>query len=85
MWSVQDAKSKLSEVLRLARSGKPQVIGTQDPCVVISAAAYSQDLEGVHLGQFLVDSAPKGIAMDLPSRKSRRGDPFATDDDTAAA
>lgn len=77
MWSVQDAKSKLSEILRLARAGEPQTIGVNDPCVVVSAASLSVSALPLHLGRFLVDSAPSGPALKLPTRASRRGNPFA--------
>ena len=40
MWTVQEAKAKLSEVLKRAKAGEPQVIGAQDPCIVISMAEY---------------------------------------------
>jgi antitoxin (DNA-binding transcriptional repressor) of toxin-antitoxin stability system len=30
MWTVQEAKAKLSEVLKRAKQGEPQVIGAQD-------------------------------------------------------
>jgi prevent-host-death family protein len=76
MWSVQEAKSKLSEVLRLARAGEPQTIGMHEPCVVVSAATLSASALPLHLGRFLVDSAPRGAAMKLPTRASRRGNPF---------
>ncbi len=78
-WTVQAAKAKLSEVLRRARAGEPQVIGTSDPCVVVSAAGWrraSQSSDG--FGRWLVRSAPRGAALDLPRRGgTRRGDPFA--------
>ena len=76
MWSVQDAKSKLSEILRLARAGEPQTIGVHEPCVVVSAAALNATALPLHLGRFLVDSAPSGAALRLPARATRRGNPF---------
>lgn len=80
-WSVVEAKAKLSEILRLARAGEPQTIGTEDACVVVSAAQFEQHLRPEHLGRFLVESAPRGYELELPSRDSRRGDPFAFEDD----
>ncbi len=79
-WSVAEAKAKLSEILRLARAGEPQTIGTEDACVVVSAAQFEQYLRPEHLGRFLVESAPRGYELELPSRASRRGDPFAFDE-----
>ena len=80
MWTVQDAKSHLSEILRRARAGEPQIIGVQDPCVVMRADAGTADRQLVHLGRFILASAPPGgIEMELPPRGPDRGDPFADD------
>jgi len=78
-WSVQDAKAKLSEVLRRARAGEPQVIGTADPCVVVSAAGWRRATEAPDgFGRWLVETAPRGAALSLPKRRgTRRGDPFS--------
>lgn len=82
MWSVQEAKAKLSEVLRLAREGHPQVIGTKDPCVVVSARDFVPKQPEVHLGRWLVENAPRGADIELPSRHdSTREIPFADEDD----
>ena len=78
-WPVQAAKAKLSEILRRARAGKPQIIGTTEPCVVVSADEWRR-VSGAKetLGRWLVATAPRGAPLDLPERKgSRRGDPFA--------
>ena len=84
-WSVADAKAKLSEILRLARAGQPQTIGTEDPCVVVSATQFEQYFQPEHLGRFLIESAPRGYELELPSRADHRGDPFAADEDDRAA
>ena len=77
MWTVLEAKAKLSEVLRLAREGEPQIIGSQNPCVVISAETFQRLQPVDHLGQFLVGTAPKGIDVELPSRSDpNRSNPF---------
>jgi prevent-host-death family protein len=76
-WTVQEAKAQLSEILRRARAGEPQRIGvTDDACVVVSAKDW-QALHPSALGAWLVDTAPRGADLELPSRRSRRGDPFA--------
>jgi hypothetical protein len=77
IWSVAEAKAKLSEILRLARAGAPQTIGAEDPCVVISAGQFDRVSQPQHLGRFLLESAPRGADLELPSRSDRRGDPFA--------
>lgn len=85
VWSVVDAKAKLSEILRLAREGRPQAIGAEDPCMVVSAAEFERYWRPDHLGKFLIESAPRGIELELPSRSDdRSGDIFAPDDERAA-
>jgi prevent-host-death family protein len=76
MWSVQEAKARLSEVMRRARAGEPQVIGSRDPCVLVSARQFKASRPHDHLGRWLVDSAPRGVTIALPPRSSKRGDPF---------
>jgi len=76
-WSVLDAKAKLSEILRLARAGKPQTIGSQDPCVVISVTEFEALRRTRHLGKFLLATAPRLSEVETPSRVDWRDDPFA--------
>jgi prevent-host-death family protein len=84
MWSVQDAKSHLSEILRRARAGEPQTIGTRDGCVVISAEEFARLNEvqktvgepKLHLGQWLIANSPKVDDFVLPERKPGRSSPF---------
>ena len=80
MWTVQEAKAKLSQVLKRARDGEAQTIGAQDPCVVISMVEYkklSGKGEEPHLGRWLVENMPGGGDIDLPSRREDRPSPFA--------
>jgi prevent-host-death family protein len=69
-WSVQEAKAKLSEVLRKAREEGPQLIGTEHPCVVVPLEAW-EERSGPreHLGRWLVRTAPHGAALELPARQ----------------
>jgi prevent-host-death family protein len=79
MWTVQEAKSKLSEVLDRARHGEAQVIGARDPCVVISMAEYQRlrgDSDEPHLGRWLVENLPGVGDVELPSRREDRPSPF---------
>lgn len=79
IWSVPDAKAKLSEVLRRAREGERQVIGTQEQCVVLSMAEFN-DLQRrageIHLGRWLVDNAPRGSDFEPPPRSAGRPNAF---------
>ena len=75
MWSVADAKTHLSEVLRLERAGEPQVIGTRQSCVVISAELYREKIENDrgHDGRWFIEEGAKvGVDMELPSRSDDR-------------
>lgn len=55
-WSLQDAKARFSEVVRLAHSSGPQhvTLHGRDAVVVVDAAEF-QRLRGEHSGQLLVD------------------------------
>jgi len=48
---------------------------TDEACVVISLKTW-ESLHPSALGAWLVDTAPRGEDLELPSRKSRRGNPF---------
>lgn len=77
MWSVAEAKVHLSEVLRRARAGEPQFIGTRGSCVVISAELYREKVEEErgHDGQWLVARAAEvGLDIPLPPRNEDRAD-----------
>jgi prevent-host-death family protein len=77
MWSVADAKAHLSEILRKARGGSPQVIGAQDPCVVISLETYQDRVAGAeHDGRWLVEMTSRlGCDIPLPPRGEDRDGP----------
>ncbi len=84
IWTVQDAKAQLSELLRRARSGEPQRIGmTDDACVVVSARAW-EALHPSGLGSWLIDNAPAGEELELPARRSHRINPFESDSSPAS-
>lgn len=80
MWTVQEAKAKLSQVLQQARSGEAQVIGAQNPCVVISLEEYkrltAREAEP-HPGKWLVQNLAGLGEIELPPRSDHRPLPFA--------
>ena len=75
-WTVQDAKAHLSEILARARQGEPQRIGLEESCVVISEAEWLAG-KTTNFGKWLVETAPRGAPIELPSRDYDRGDPFS--------
>ena len=80
MWTVQEAKAKLSEVLKRARDGEAQIVGAHEPCVVISMDEYkrlSSKNEEPHLGRWLVENTPRIGDIELPPRDRDRPDPLA--------
>ena len=80
MWTVQEAKAKLSQVLQRARSGEAQIIGARDPCVVLSMDEYrklSGKVEEPHLGRWLVENLAGLGEIELPPRGDDRPVPFA--------
>ena len=84
VWTVADAKARLSEILRLAEEEGPQRIGTRRPFVVVpervwAARAFSRP----PLGRWLVDNIPRGPDVDIPARRdSRREVPFRDEEET---
>jgi len=77
-WSVSEAKSKLSEVLRRARELGPQYIGVRNSCVVVSREQWEKANESQgSVTQWLIDNSPK-TEIPLPKRGNpSRPIPFA--------
>lgn len=80
MWTVQEAKAKLSEVLKRARAGEAQIIGAKDPCVVVPLEEYRRLKafeDEPHLGRWLVRHFAGLGEIELPPRNEDRPSPFA--------
>lgn len=78
VWTIAEAKARLSEVLRLAETEGPQHIGRGKSFVVVSAGDwYARKSPRKPMGQWLVDHMPRDVNLD-PSQKrcSRREIPF---------
>lgn len=68
-WTVAEAKSRLSEVLRRASEIGPQRIGKQRPYVVVPLDQWrALTRPEPDFGGWLVENAPRGCAIELPSR-----------------
>lgn len=82
VWTVAEAKARLSEILRLAESEGPQRIGTRRPFVVVPAETWDTHANPRKpLGQWLIENMPRGTVLELPDRSSGRSIPFTDEDD----
>ena len=79
VWTVAEAKAKLSEILRLSESEGPQRIGARKAFVVVPEHIWkAQSTPRKPLGQWLIDNMPRGANLDVPAdRTSRREVPFS--------
>lgn len=77
VWTVAEAKARLSEVLSLAEEEGPQRIGIRKPFVVVPAAVWEEKTRPRKpLGQWLIENVPRGTNLEAPDRFSRRRIPF---------
>lgn len=83
VWTVVEAKARLSEILRLAEEEGPQRIGAQKPFVVVPERVWkSRDQASIPLGQWLVENTPRGTNLEIPGRReSGRKIPFIEESD----
>ena len=83
VWTVAEAKAKLSEVLRLAESEGPQRIGTRKSFIVVPAASWdAKEARDRHLGRWLLENVPRGLNWEIPrDRRSNRAVPFSEEDE----
>jgi len=79
VWTIAEAKSRLSEVLRRASDVGPQQIGVQQPYVVVPLDQWLARLEPDRsFGEWLLENAPRGCEFELASREDGdREIPFA--------
>ena len=77
-WTVAEAQSRLSEILRLAEEEGPQHIGADRPFVIVPAERWyahekprglSHQQGRIPMGKWLVENMPRGIDLELPSRR----------------
>ena len=83
VWTVAEAKARLSEILRLAETQGPQRIGTRRPFIVVPEQVWqARAPEPMPLGQWLVANTPRGTNLEIPnSRESSRKIPFIEADE----
>ncbi|WP_419944354.1 hypothetical protein [Candidatus Poriferisodalis sp.] len=77
IWTVAEAKARLSHILRCAEEDGPQRIGTRRTFVVVPEHVWQERAEpDVHVGRWLVENMPRGYELELPDRRSIRPIPF---------
>ncbi len=83
VWTVAEAKSRLSEILRLAETEGPQRIGVRKSFVVVPAEVWqAQASPRKPLGQWLIENVPRGLNLEIPSRdEDDREIPFTCQED----
>ena len=80
VWTIAEAKAKLSEVLRLAETEGPQHIGARRRFVVVAESEWDKSQSPqLHLGQWLIENL-RGLNWEIPTdRASHREIPFLDD------
>ena len=83
VWTVAEAKARLSEILRLAEEEGPQRIGARRSFVVVPERVWQDRTPpGRPLGQWLIENTPRGTDLEIPSRREDgREIPFVNDTD----
>ena len=82
VWTITEAKARLSEVLRRAEEEGPQRIGTRRGYMVVSEAEWQRiQSPRPRLGRWLVDNLAPSGPLELPSRaEPERANPFDRDE-----
>ena len=69
IWTVAEARARLSEVLRLSETEGPQGIGTRRKYVVVPASLwYGRPEPRSDLGRWLIENTPRGAELEVPGR-----------------
>jgi prevent-host-death family protein len=78
VWTVAEAKARLSEILRQAREKGPQRIGTKKPYVVLTEEEWLKlKAPQPHMGQWLIKKLKGSGELELPDRNAPdRATPF---------
>ncbi len=80
VWTIAEAKARLSEILRLAESEGPQRIGARKSFVVVPEDVWQkrEEPERMPMGQWLLENMPRGAYDNIVrERDSNRPIPYA--------
>lgn len=83
VWSVEEARENLPEILRLAEEDGPQRIGDSKIFTLAPETDHPSEMpESMPLGRWLVENTPRGTNLEIPSRReSGRKIPFIDEPD----
>ena len=83
VWTVTEAKARLSEILRLAEEEGPQRIGARRSFILVPEKVWEEKAPPRKpLGQWLVENMPRGVELPIPSRHEKgRPVPFIDEPD----
>ena len=86
VWTVAEAKARLSEILRLAEVGRATNILEPGETRVSSSPPPTwlwqrQPPPRKPLGQWLIENVPRGTNLEVPERSSNRPIPFIDEED----
>ena len=83
VWTVAEAKARLSEILRLSETEGPQRIGARKSFIVVPADVWAEkEPQRPPMGKWLVENMPRGTNLEVPiDRSSSRELPFIDDPD----
>ena len=80
VWTVAEAKARLSELLRLAEAQGPQRIGTRKSFVVVPEDVWQSYVAPPgSLGLWLVDNVPRGVGLAIPESREPAGEAPSTE------
>ena len=83
VWTVAEAKAKLSEILRLAETEGPQRIGVRRSFILIPAKLWeAKESPKKPMGQWLLENMPRGTNLPVPDRREPEPEiPFIDEND----
>lgn len=68
VWTVAEAKARLSEVLRLSETEGPQRIGARKSFIVVPAHVWEEKQpQRPPMGKWLVENMPRGTNLEVPA------------------
>ena len=84
VWTVAEAKAKLSEILRLAETEGPQRIGVRKSFILVPEKLWeTRKPLKKPTGQWLLENMPRGTNLPVPGRREpEREIPFIDEHDS---